>query len=281
LNIYGFERISIGRDSGAYHHKFFLRGQYELTLNIERNAIKGTGVRRTRCPTTEPDFYNMPYVVESHNSLQPRLPNEAPSNASVLRVPSVPSANRQEIMSMGQNTMDPCLSNIMAGRARNVDVASSFPPTSRSFTAQLTPSQRFILTDMEIRSSAPYVSSSSDGFLSLGEELHGMTGRLPPQLTLSAERNDLYLAANRLRAASGMAMEQPLHDFTSVPLETVLQARALIDAIHRRTAASSYLDLVQQIVHAGRTGQRTYSSGALSPEEIYILNQCRYGNGMG
>jgi HSF-type DNA-binding len=57
LNIYGFHRFTEGRDKNAYYHENFVRGAYEQTLNIERNAVKGTSVRRPSNVTSLFDFY--------------------------------------------------------------------------------------------------------------------------------------------------------------------------------------------------------------------------------
>ena len=63
LNVYGFRRIVFGRDAGAYHHKFFLRGVRHLAFQITRVGIKNTGVRSTYLfEEEEPDFYSMPPI---------------------------------------------------------------------------------------------------------------------------------------------------------------------------------------------------------------------------
>ncbi|OEU09000.1 winged helix DNA-binding domain-containing protein, partial [Fragilariopsis cylindrus CCMP1102] len=36
LNLYGFERITIGRDRGGYYHEKFLRNKHGLANKIER-----------------------------------------------------------------------------------------------------------------------------------------------------------------------------------------------------------------------------------------------------
>jgi hypothetical protein len=52
-----------GRDLGAYHHEFFLRGLPELARGIQRLRIKGCGPRRgRRDEVVTPDHYAMPYV---------------------------------------------------------------------------------------------------------------------------------------------------------------------------------------------------------------------------
>lgn len=39
LNLYGFRRITKGRDSGAYYHEFFLRGRPDLCKYVSGNII--------------------------------------------------------------------------------------------------------------------------------------------------------------------------------------------------------------------------------------------------
>ena len=62
LNIYGFIRLTTGKDKGGYYHEFFLRHKLILCENIIRTEIKGTGVKAKPSPDTEPDFYSMSFV---------------------------------------------------------------------------------------------------------------------------------------------------------------------------------------------------------------------------
>ena len=55
-------RSTTGRDKNSYYHKDFLRGKSELAHKIMRIKIKGKGTRKPSSPTTEPDFYAMPYL---------------------------------------------------------------------------------------------------------------------------------------------------------------------------------------------------------------------------
>lgn len=64
LNLYGFRRITQGRDKGGYYHELFLRGRTLLALKMQRTKVKGTGARKASSPETEPDFYSMPFVYE-------------------------------------------------------------------------------------------------------------------------------------------------------------------------------------------------------------------------
>jgi hypothetical protein len=63
LNLYGFNRVTSGRDRGGYYHELFLRGKRFLCHRIQRIKIKGTGVRKASSPETEPQFYSMPPTV--------------------------------------------------------------------------------------------------------------------------------------------------------------------------------------------------------------------------
>eukprot|EP00588_Corethron_pennatum_P035463 CAMPEP_0194349934 /NCGR_PEP_ID=MMETSP0171-20130528/107363_1 /TAXON_ID=218684 /ORGANISM="Corethron pennatum, Strain L29A3" /LENGTH=425 /DNA_ID=CAMNT_0039117437 /DNA_START=654 /DNA_END=1931 /DNA_ORIENTATION=+ len=47
LNLYGFCRITVGRDAGAYFHPLFLQGYPGLCIGIFRTKVKGTGISRT------------------------------------------------------------------------------------------------------------------------------------------------------------------------------------------------------------------------------------------
>ena len=62
LNIYGFKRLTTGKDCGGYYHELFLRHKLILCENIIRTVVKGIGVKGKPSPNTEPDFYSMPTV---------------------------------------------------------------------------------------------------------------------------------------------------------------------------------------------------------------------------
>lgn len=62
LNLYGFSRITTGRDRGGYYHELFLRHKLFLCQSMSRIRIKGTGIKGKASPETEPDFYAMQWV---------------------------------------------------------------------------------------------------------------------------------------------------------------------------------------------------------------------------
>jgi hypothetical protein len=62
LNLYGFNRLTRGKDRGAYYHEMFLRGKPFLAHHIQRMKVKGTGVRARSNPSQEPDFWSMEWM---------------------------------------------------------------------------------------------------------------------------------------------------------------------------------------------------------------------------
>lgn len=77
LNLYGFSRITAGRDRGGYYHELFLRNKLFLCQNMTRIRIKGTGIKGKANPSSEPDFYSMPPIVpddeEEYRNLEDQL----------------------------------------------------------------------------------------------------------------------------------------------------------------------------------------------------------------
>lgn len=62
LNLYGFQRLTRGRDKNGYYHEYFLRGKPALSHKIQRTKVKGTGVRARSSPATEPHLWEMAWV---------------------------------------------------------------------------------------------------------------------------------------------------------------------------------------------------------------------------
>jgi hypothetical protein len=79
LNLYGFSRLSHGRDKGAYYHQCFVRGDRNLCRGMVRQKIKGTKVRRSLSPEEEPNFYLPEYNKKPVNRAPPSpVENRAP-----------------------------------------------------------------------------------------------------------------------------------------------------------------------------------------------------------
>jgi HSF-type DNA-binding len=64
LNLYGFNRLSQGRDRGGYYHECFLRGKPFLAARMSRVKVKGTRTKAASNPDKEPDFYALPPVAQ-------------------------------------------------------------------------------------------------------------------------------------------------------------------------------------------------------------------------
>lgn len=62
LNIYGFQRITTGRDRNGYYHELFLRSKRFLSQGIIRQKFKGTGPRKPSEPEKEPNLYSYPHL---------------------------------------------------------------------------------------------------------------------------------------------------------------------------------------------------------------------------
>ena len=60
LHMYRFQRITAGRDKGAYHHPNFQRGSPELCFAMQRTRVNGKGTRRPGNPKCEPNLYVHP-----------------------------------------------------------------------------------------------------------------------------------------------------------------------------------------------------------------------------
>ena len=62
LNLYGFQRLTVGLDKGSYYHELFLRSRPDLVRRIDRVKVKGTGVRAKANPDDEPNLYSYPAI---------------------------------------------------------------------------------------------------------------------------------------------------------------------------------------------------------------------------
>lgn len=79
LNLYGFSRCCRGRDAGAYHHPYFLRGQQPLAKNIVRTKIKGNGHKTMKLHGVEPDFHAMVPLIDDNQESDGSSISSAPS----------------------------------------------------------------------------------------------------------------------------------------------------------------------------------------------------------
>ena len=86
LSLYGFLRLTRkGSDHGAYYHELFVRGRADLCQLMQRTRVKGSWVRQSSSPETEPDFVSMPPAPKSSRTDMPKLP-PLRNNASSTKV---------------------------------------------------------------------------------------------------------------------------------------------------------------------------------------------------
>ena len=97
LNLYGFKRLTRGKDRGGYYHELFLRERKELSILMTRTKVKGTGCKAANNPEAEPDFYSMPIPkamseersdVPTNNYFYRSKSNELQSNGSLTSLSS-------------------------------------------------------------------------------------------------------------------------------------------------------------------------------------------------
>jgi hypothetical protein len=86
LNLYGFCRLTRGRDKGAYYHELFLRDRIFLCRKMTRTRIKGTGIKASSSPDSEPNFYTMKHCfVADRNMAVMQLPWAVAASAHHLQ----------------------------------------------------------------------------------------------------------------------------------------------------------------------------------------------------
>jgi hypothetical protein len=132
LNLYGFSRLSHGRDKGAYYHQCFVRAQRGLCRNMIRQKIKGTKVRRSLSADEEPNFYSIKYSDASMPS--PPLPTVPVVGKRVSRgrSPSKPRTKKRRTEEPGPEAPVQSLVSLM--RERNPPAFPSLRPVLPSPT---------------------------------------------------------------------------------------------------------------------------------------------------
>jgi HSF-type DNA-binding len=77
LNLYGFQRLTVGVDKGGYYNELFLRNRPDLVLKIQRVKVKGTGVRAKSNPKEEPNLYTYPAVDDLAATVVTKNPSDS------------------------------------------------------------------------------------------------------------------------------------------------------------------------------------------------------------
>jgi hypothetical protein len=109
LNLYGFCRLTRGRDSGGYYHELFLRGKISLARKMQRTKIKGTKFKAASNPDQEPNFYAMPPVGPQFS--QPPMVSDDSSADESHFAPTMMGAMSQ-LSQAADSTYDPLPVNV-------------------------------------------------------------------------------------------------------------------------------------------------------------------------
>jgi hypothetical protein len=117
LNLYGFSRLTIGKDNGGYYHELFLRGKVFLAKKMSRTKIKGTKFKAASSPDQEPDFYAMnpvavtPPVSDESSVEDNRSPRRmdplAPEMAQPINVPLQSPVMSASLQTPSMSSVDP------------------------------------------------------------------------------------------------------------------------------------------------------------------------------
>ncbi len=114
LNLYGFQRLTRGRDRGGYYHELFLRGMGFLAHSIQRIKVKGTGVRARSNPEQEPDFWRMAWIPGSTDKVTScyvsRTPSPPKYSGISNKMLSFPSSSAQPTPNFLASSMVPMVS---------------------------------------------------------------------------------------------------------------------------------------------------------------------------
>ena len=111
LNLWNFQRISSGKDKGAYYHPYFVRDQPDLMTKMKRIRVKGTGIRQKQDPSLDPDFYR----------------HQAPFNTAVHRLVSTAADSRGVLSINGsRNGLSSSLTYADADSAATANILASF-----------------------------------------------------------------------------------------------------------------------------------------------------------
>jgi len=125
LNLYGFKRITKGKDRGAYYHELFLRGRAKLSTKMRRQRIKGVGHKPLPDPENEPDFYSMEPLDPPVQSNTEDQPSDAVSLSQLSGGLSLPAS----VHSGGLQSIAASLPSVHSGDIANACAMSvnSFP----------------------------------------------------------------------------------------------------------------------------------------------------------
>lgn len=212
LNLYGFLRLSNGRDTGGYYHESFLRGKPLLSLRMIRTKVKGTKIRASSSPADEPRFYGMTFLGPIHiNNMHKPTPQQS---MSMGHITPTSSFNQTEQL---QSMLSDSISSSSVG-------TGNFPPTPRSFGQHYNPmmQQPQQASFNRISKQSPDIMHSSD-FANMKE----------------MNMNAVYGSSNlRTQSLLQRTLEQGRRDLMKANMLNAMNQK--LEALNSSLAASSY-----------------------------------------
>jgi len=98
LNLYGFQRLTLGRDRGGYYHELFLQNKPFLARDMQRVQVKGTRVRARSNPDQEPNFWTMQWCEPRVTTVSSDDESEGSSIDSRRKNKSIPPEERRNLV---------------------------------------------------------------------------------------------------------------------------------------------------------------------------------------
>ena len=109
-----------------YYHELFVRGRSDLCQLMQRTRVKGSWVRQSSSPDTEPDFSAMPVVPKSEGKDIPKLP---PLRNATTASTSKHASSKLPTEQPGRITMTAVVSPANYGSAQPLGSSSYPTPT--------------------------------------------------------------------------------------------------------------------------------------------------------
>jgi len=204
LNLYGFARITKGRDKGGYYHELFLRGKLFLANRIQRNKVKGTKIKAVTSPETEPDFYSMPFVVITARS--PEL--VSPSSADEIRHGSPLSSSHPMLLPVVSSDSLPDVIQSIRARPVTTTPEENYDSDEASFEGMpfhlVTEDQ---LVEPHHLPSKSWVSDESSLANSSGCSLGDMSDVIAREETASFHKNSVAVPASLSFSSKASSLE--------------------------------------------------------------------------
>ena len=201
LNIYGFTRLTSGKDKHGYYHPLFLRNDRTLAKKIERHKLKGTGTRKPGEPDKEPNFYSMaPIPPPPKNSISAAAATNITSGIpGLIRSVALDHSDRSSMTATADDANNVLLAQLLAAQQQ-----SRFPAaaTIQDELAFLQAQQQPTAEAYHLAAARRVLALDSLGLSGIGA-MGGLAAHHPLVASADASQLELLLAQARLKAYMG------------------------------------------------------------------------------